>query len=166
MHALMKHGEKMRPTQPEMTTANQPVISQHVLQFGVLYAIPNSLVMLKLLAQCFLFICEWRDTELPARPPSNDKRMAVETSSLVGGMRCCRQWRHRAEKVGEETKMCLFMPTGVLTLLQAAVAFCQKRELKGHSPDTDVSVSPPAGFSAAPSTCSSPGRLPRRSGAP
>lgn len=50
--------EKMRPTQPEMTTANQPVIFKHVREFCVLYAIENSLVILKLLAQCFLFICE------------------------------------------------------------------------------------------------------------
>lgn len=50
--------EKMRPTQPEMTTANQPVIFKHVLKFCVLYAIENSLVIPKLLAQCFLFICE------------------------------------------------------------------------------------------------------------
>ena len=50
--------EKMRPTQPEMTTANQAIIFKHVLKFCVLYAIENSLVTLKLLAQCFLFICE------------------------------------------------------------------------------------------------------------
>lgn len=37
--------------------------------------------------------------------------------------------------------MCLFMPTGVLTLLQAAIAFCQERELKGHSPDMRASSS-------------------------
>lgn len=37
-----------------------------------------------------------------------------------------------AEKVGDETKMCLSMPTGVLTLLQASIAFCQERKLKGH----------------------------------
>lgn len=58
--------EKMRPTQPEMTTANQPVIFKHVLKFGVLYAIEYSLVTPKLLAQCLLFICEWRDRELPS----------------------------------------------------------------------------------------------------
>lgn len=41
-------------------------------------------------------------------PPPNDKRKAVETSSLGGKkMRCYSQWRHRAEKVGDETKMCL-----------------------------------------------------------
>lgn len=49
MHPLMKHREegkkiknkKMRPTQPEMTTANQPVILKHVLKFCVLNAIEN-----------------------------------------------------------------------------------------------------------------------------
>lgn len=66
MHPLMKHGGKMRPTQPEMTTANQSVIFKHVLRFCVSYAIENSLANLKLLAQCFLFICEWGDGELPA----------------------------------------------------------------------------------------------------
>lgn len=55
-------------------------------------------------------------------------------------MRCCSQWRHSAEKVGVETKMCLFMPTGVLTLLRAAFAFCQERELKGHSQDVETST--------------------------
>lgn len=55
-------------------------------------------------------------------------------------MRCCSQWKHSAEKVGEETKMCLFMPTGVLTLLRAAFAFCQERELKGHSQDVETST--------------------------
>lgn len=60
---------------------------------------------------------------------------------LGGKMRCYSQWRHRAEKVGDETKMCLFMPTGVLTLLQAAIAFCQERELKGHSHDMETSTS-------------------------
>jgi len=59
--------EKTRPTQPEMTTANQPVIFNHVLKCCVLYAIENSLVIPMLLAQCFLFICEWRDRELPSR---------------------------------------------------------------------------------------------------
>lgn len=132
--------EKMRPTQPEMTTANQPVISKHVLKFCVLYAIENSLVILRLLAQCFLFICEWRDREL-ACPPSNDKRIAVETSSLGEKMRCYSQWRHRAAKVGDKTKMCLFMPTGVLTLLRAAIAFCQDRELKGRTQDMKTSTS-------------------------
>lgn len=66
---------KMRPTQTEMTTANQSVIFKHVLKFCVLYAIKNSLVMLKLLAQCFLFICEWRDRELPARLPMTRERL-------------------------------------------------------------------------------------------
>lgn len=56
-------------------------------------------------------------------------------------MRCCSRWRHGAEKVGVETKMCLFMPTGVLTLLRAAFAFCQERELKGHSQDMETSTS-------------------------
>lgn len=56
-------------------------------------------------------------------------------------MRCYSRWRHGAEKVGVETKMCLFMPTGVLTLLRAAFAFCQERELKGHSQDMETSTS-------------------------
>lgn len=50
-------------------------------------------------------------------------------------MRCYSQWMQGAEKVGDKTKICLFMPTGVLTLLQAAIAFCQERELKGHPQD-------------------------------
>lgn len=57
-----------------------------------------------------------------------------------GKMRCSSRWRHSAEKVGVETKMCLFMPTGVLTLLRAAFAFCQERELKGHSQDVETST--------------------------
>lgn len=56
-------------TQPEMTTANQPVISKHILKFCISYAIENSLVIWRLLALCFLFICERRDRELPARLP-------------------------------------------------------------------------------------------------
>lgn len=83
----------------------------------------------------------WVKRQRFACPPSNDKRMAVKTSSLGEKMRCYSQWRHRAEKVGDETKMCLFMPTGVLTLLQAAIAFCQERELKGHSRDMETSTS-------------------------
>lgn len=83
----------------------------------------------------------WVKRQRAACPPSNDKRMAVETSSLGEKMRCYSQWRHGAEKVGDETKMCLFMPTGVLTLLQAAIAFCQERELKGHSPNMNTCTS-------------------------
>lgn len=134
--------EKMRPTQPEMTTANQPVIFKHVLKFCVLYAIENSLVILKLFGTMFSIHLRVK-RHRAARPPPNDKRMAVETSSLGEKMRCYSQWRHGAEKVGDETKMCLFMPTGVLTLLQAAIAFCQERELKGHSPDMKTSTAFP-----------------------
>lgn len=57
------------------------------------------------------------------------------------GERCYSQWSHGAEKVGDETKMCLFMPTGVLTLLRAAIPFCRERELTGHSPDMKASTS-------------------------
>lgn len=71
--------------------------------------------------------------ERAACPSSNDRRMAVETSSLGEKIRCYSQGRQGAEKAGVETKMCLFMPTGVLTILQAVIAFCQERELKGHS---------------------------------
>lgn len=81
----------------------------------------------------------WVKRQRAACPPSSDKRMAVETSSLGEKMRCYSQWRHGAEKVGDETKMCLFMPTGVLTLLQAAIAFCQERELKGLSQTSTLS---------------------------
>lgn len=75
--------EKMRPTQPEMTTANQPVIFKHVLKFCVLYAIENSLVILKLFGTMFSIHLRVK-RHRAARPPPNDKRMAVETSSLGG----------------------------------------------------------------------------------
>lgn len=117
---------KMRPTQLGMTTA---------CHFQTCSQIP-------------CFICNRKNSLLFSEPfgtmfsihlrarrqsASNDKRMAVETSSLGGEkMRCYSQWMHGAEKVGDETKMCLSMPTAVLTLLQAAIAFCQERKLKGH----------------------------------
>lgn len=139
MHLLMKHRKKWGPHSlkwPQPISLSFP----NMFSNSVFYMQSKSLVILRLLAQCFLFICEWRDREL-ACPPSNDKRIAVKTSSLGEKMRCYSQWRHRAEKVGDKTKMCLFMPTGVLTLLRAAIAFCQDRELKGRSQDMKTSTS-------------------------
>lgn len=136
MHPLMKHREKMRPTQPKMTTANQPVIFKHVLEFCVLYAIENSLVNLKLFGTMFsihLWVKRQRAAcrlpmtrewllRLPAWGGKNEMLQSVEAQSRES-------WRR--------DKNVSFMPTGVLTLLQAAIAFCQERELKGHSTNKD-----------------------------
>lgn len=73
----------------------------------------------------------WVKRQRAARCLPMTREWLLRLPAWGGKMRCYSQWRHRAEKVGDETKMCLFMPTGVLTLLQAAIAFCQERELKG-----------------------------------
>ena len=73
--------EKMRPTQPEMTTANQPVTFKHVLKFCVLYTIKNSLVISEAFGTMFS-IHLWMRRQRAACPSSSDKRMAIESSSL------------------------------------------------------------------------------------
>lgn len=142
MHPLMKHRKKWGPHSLKWP---QPIS----LSFSNMFS--NSVFYMQsktawwfwsFLAQCFLFICEWRDTELPARLPMT-REWLLRLPAWGEKMRCYSQWRHGAEKVGDETKMCLFMPTGVLTLLQAAIAFCQERELKGHSPDMKTSTAFP-----------------------
>lgn len=141
----------MGATQPEMTRANQAVISKTCS--GILV---------------FLMQSGWRrrggakersergdsgglwlvfySSESKQATESSLARLAMTREWLLrfpawgGKMRCSSRWRHSAEKVGVETKMCLFMPTGVLTLLRAAFAFCQERELKGHSQDVETST--------------------------
>lgn len=76
---------EMRPTQPEMTTANQPVISQRVLQFLGFTCNPKQPGDAEAFGTMFpIHLCVKRHRT--ARPPSSDKRKAVETSGLeVGG---------------------------------------------------------------------------------
>lgn len=129
MHPLMKHREKWGPHSLEWP---QPVISKHVLKFRVLYAIEKTAwCFLSLLAQCFLFICE-RGDRAPHACLQMTREWLLRLPAWGGKMRCYSQWMRSVEKVGDETKMCLSMPTGVLTLLQASIAFCQERKLKGH----------------------------------
>lgn len=146
---------EMRPTQPEMTTANQPVISQRVLQFLGFTCNPKQPGDAEAFGTMFP-IHLWVKRHRTARPPALQwqEKGCWDFRLGGGGVRRYSQRRHRAEKVGEETKMCLSMPTGVLTLLRAAVAVCQNRELKGRSPDTSISSSPPAGLTAASPTWS------------
>lgn len=133
--------EKMRPAQPEMTTANQPVISKHVLEFLCFKC--NRKQLGDSGAFGTVFSIHLRVKRQRARLPALQWQENGCWDFQLGGkkMRCYSRWRHRAEKVGVETKMCLFMPTGVLTLLRAAFAFCQERELKGHSQDMETSTS-------------------------
>ena len=140
MHPLMKHRKKWGPHILKWPRPISLSFSKNVFSNSVFYMRSK-----KQLGDAGAFgtmfsIHRWVKRQSAACPPSNDKRMAVETSSLGEKMRCYSQRRHGAEKVGERTKMCLFMPTGVLTLLQAAIAFCQERELKGHSPDVKTST--------------------------
>lgn len=79
----------MRPTQPEMTRANQPVISKtcsgilvFLMQSGRIKKKKKVSVVIVGLVACLLFICKQASDSELACPPRNDKRMAVEIPSL------------------------------------------------------------------------------------
>lgn len=144
-----REGEKMGATQPEMTRANQAVISK-TCSGSLVFLMQSGWggggkkeVSVVILGGLWLVFYSSESKQVTESSPA---RLAMTREWLLrfpargGKMRCSSRWRHSAEKVGVETKMCLFMPTGVLTLLRAAFAFCQERELKGHSQDVETST--------------------------
>lgn len=97
MHPLMKHREKWGPHSQKWPQPISLSFSNVFSNFSFNVQSKTAWWFWRVLAQCLLFMCVWRDRELPACL-SMTREWLWRLPAWGEKMRCYSQWRHTAEK--------------------------------------------------------------------